>query len=137
MRRLLRLLTGRRGHIDPVPDGRAINAEVNAWFRASSNDHPDMGWASAVVTFHEEPGRDAPPVSPRVEFFPSPRPGEPIELAAGIELTPFIVSMEATAASVVQAAAAGAETFQELRAALQPEPPATGDSRDHGPRRSA
>ena len=70
-------------------DGRAINDEVNAWFRASSNDHPDMGWASAAATLHDEPA------SPRVEFFPSPRPGD-VELAAGIDLTPFITAIEFT-----------------------------------------
>lgn len=75
-------------------NGRTINAEVNAWFRASSNDHPDMGWGSAAVTIHGEPDR---PVSPRVEFFPSPRPGEPIDLAAGIDLTPYLTCVEVVA----------------------------------------
>lgn len=46
---------------------------------------------------------------PRVEFFPSPRPGEPIELAEGIDLTPYLIGMEIVATATERAAEAAAE----------------------------
>ncbi|MEU5157329.1 hypothetical protein [Glycomyces sp. NPDC021274] len=85
-------------------DGRTINAEVNAWFRASSNDHPDLGWASAAVARHDE--TDTRTASPRLEYFPSPHPGEPLDLAGGVDLTPFITAMEVVTTSAATCAEA-------------------------------
>jgi len=88
--------SGYESHYDTgTPDGRTINEHVNHWFQESSEARPELNWSSASTTYHDELGvpRGS---SPRVEFFPSPRPSEPIELAAGVDLTPFITDMEFT-----------------------------------------
>lgn len=79
-----------------IPDGRTINNQVSNWIEQSREARPDMNWASASTTLHNDIDRGPSAIEPRVELFPSPRPGEPVDIAAGVDLTPFITAMEIT-----------------------------------------